>query len=460
MNFGHVRHLHFLGVGGVGMCGLAELLHGEGFTVSGCDLAASETTARLDSLGIRVDLGHAAGHLKGVQVLVISSAVKADNTEVEAARRLGIPVIRRAEMLGELSRLKWGIAVAGTHGKTTTTSLTGFVLTQAGLDPTVVVGGRMHFLGAHARLGRSEYLVCEADEFDRSFLALFPVLALLTTVEAEHLDTYGSVEAMEDAFVTFANRVPFYGATIACLDDAGVRRLLPRLERRIVTYGFSPQADVHGRAVRLSDIGCSCQVVLCGHEIGELRLPLPGRHMLVNALGATAAALEVGVSFTTIASAVGAFTGVARRFERKGQRNGVVLVDDYAHHPVEIQATLNAAKDGFGRRVIAVFQPHRYSRTQALLGEFSTAFYQADRLFVTEIYPAGEAPIPGVSGRQIADGVAGHGHRHVTYVADKSELAKAVLDQVAPGDMVLTLGAGDVWRVGEEILDRLRAGGR
>ena len=464
MNFGHVRHLHFLGVGGVGMCGLAELLHGEGFTVSGCDLAASETTARLDSLGIRVDLGHAAGHLKGVQVLVISSAVKADNTEVEAARRLGIPVIRRAEMLGELSRLKWGIAVAGTHGKTTTTSLTGFVLTQAGLDPTVVVGGRMHFLGAHARLGRSEYLVCEADEFDRSFLALFPVLALLTTVEAEHLDTYGSVEAMEDAFVTFANRVPFYGATIACLDDAGVRRLLPRLERRIVTYGFSPQADVHGRAVRLSDIGCSCQVVLCGHEIGELRLPLPGRHMLVNALGATAAALEVGVSFTTIASAVGAFTGVARRFERKGQRNGVVLVDDYAHHPTEVRAALTALRAIAGQdrtghptingaRSIVVFQPHLYSRTKTFAREFGNALDTADMVFVLDVYAAREQPMAGISGATVAEHVSVPVH----YVADFSAVAARVAAVAGDGDVVVTMGAGDVTMLGAEIIAALQA---
>jgi UDP-N-acetylmuramate--alanine ligase len=297
LNFGHVRHLHFAGIGGAGMCGLAELLHGEGFEVSGCDLAASETTARLESLGIDVALGHTPDHLQGVQVLVISSAIPGTNPEVEAARRLGIPVIRRAEMLGEISRLKWGIAVAGTHGKTTTTSLTGFVLTRAGLDPTVVVGGRMHFLGAHARLGRSEYLVCEADEFDRSFLALSPVLALITNVEPEHLDTYGSVEAMEEAFVTFANRVPFYGATIACLDDPGARRLLPRLSRRTVTYGFSPQAEVHGKKPRFSSAGAACRVVERGRELGELSLPLPGRHMLANALGATAVALEIGVEF-------------------------------------------------------------------------------------------------------------------------------------------------------------------
>jgi len=450
MNFGHVRHLHFLGIGGVGMCGLAELLHGEGFTVSGCDLAASETTARLESLGIRVDLGHAAGHLDGVQLLVISSAVKADNTEVEAARRLGIPVIRRAEMLGELSRLKWGIAVAGTHGKTTTTSLTGFVLTRAGLDPTVVVGGRMHFLGAHARLGRSEYLVCEADEFDRSFLALFPVLALLTTVEAEHLDTYGSVEAMEDAFVTFANRVPFYGAAIACLDDAGVRRLLPRFERRIVTYGFSPQADVHGRAVRLADTGSSCQVVVRGSEAGELKLPLPGRHMLANALGATAAALEVGVAFAAIAAAVGAFTGVARRFERKGQRNGVVLVDDYAHHPSEIAATLQAARQSFpDARMVVVFQPHLFSRTRDFAREFGDALLGANVVVVLPIYASREQPIPGISSDLVVAAARRSGHRQARGATSFADALEVLDELLRPGDVLLTLGAGNVVQLGE-----------
>ncbi len=450
MNFGHVRHLHFVGVGGVGMCGLAELLHGEGFAVSGCDLAASENTARLESLGIKVDIGHAAAHLDGVQVLVISSAVQGGNGEVEAARRLGIPVIRRAEMLGELSRLKWGIAVAGTHGKTTTTSLTGFILTRAGLDPTVVVGGRMHFLGAHARLGHSEYLVCEADEFDRSFLALVPALALLTTVEAEHLDTYGSVAAMEDAFVTFANRVPFYGATIACLDDPGVRRLLPRFERRLVTYGFSPQADVHGRALRLTPDGSSCAVVVRGSELGELDLRLPGRHMLANALGATAAALEVGVPFSTVAAAVRAFTGVARRFDRKGERAGVVLVDDYAHHPSEIVATLQAARQSFPEaRLVLVFQPHLFSRTRDFAREFGDALLGADVVVVLPIYPSREQPIPGVTHDLVVAAAGRSGHRQARGVASFDEALAVLGETLRPGDVLLTLGAGNVVKLGE-----------
>ncbi len=450
MNFGHVRHLHFVGIGGVGMCGLAELLHAEGFTVSGCDLAASETTARLESLGIAVHLGHAPGHLDGVHVLVTSSAVMGENAEVEAARGLGIPVIRRAEMLGEISRLKWGIAVAGTHGKTTTTSLTGVVLTKADLDPTVIVGGRMHFLGAHARLGRSDYLVCEADEFDRSFLTLFPVLAVLTTVEAEHLDTYGSLDAMEEAFALFVNRVPFYGAAIACVDDPGVRRLLPRFRRRTVTYGFAEDADVRGRDVRLTPTRSTCRVVVGGAEAGELILPLPGRHMLANALGATAAALEVGVPFASIAAAVGAFSGVARRFERKGTRGGITLVDDYAHHPTEVAATLQAARQSFpGARVVAVFQPHLFSRTRAFAPEFGAALMGADAVIVLPIYPAREQPIPGVTHELVADAARRSGHGQARTAASFGE-ALTILDSLLrPGDVLLTLGAGNVVQLGE-----------
>jgi UDP-N-acetylmuramate--alanine ligase len=446
-----VRHLHFVGIGGAGMCGLAELLHSEGFEVSGCDLLASESTARLESLGIRVAHDHAADHLDGVQVVVVSSAVPADNPEALAARRAGTPVIRRAEMLGEISRLKWGIAVAGTHGKTTTTSLTGFVLTKAGLDPTVVVGGRMHFLGAHARLGRSDYLVCEADEFDRSFLALFPVLAVITNVEAEHLDTYGSVQAMEEAFVTFANRVPFYGATIACLDDPGVRRLLPRLARRTVTYGFSPQADVRAKNPHFSPSGAVCRVVERGRDLGELRLALPGRHMLANALGATATALEIGVGFDEIAAAVASFTGVARRFERKAERGGVVLVDDYAHHPSEVAATLQAARQTFpDARLVVVFQPHLFSRTSVFAREFGEALLAADVVLVVPIYPAREQPLPGVTHRLVVEAAQASGHRHVFATASFSEALSALDGLLRPGDVLLTLGAGDVVRLGEK----------
>ena len=450
MNLGKVRRLHFVGIGGVGMCGLAELLHGEGFVVSGCDLAASDATARLERLGIAVALGHAPAHVEDAQVLVVSSAVAAGNPEVEAARERGVPVIRRAEMLGEISRLKWTVAVAGTHGKTTTTSLTGFILTRAGLDPTVAVGGRMHFLGAHARLGRSDYLVCEADEFDRSFLALHPALAVITTVEAEHLDTYGTVEAMEDAFVAFANRVPFYGAAIAGLDDTGVRRLLPRFSRRVVTYGLSPQAEVHARVPQYLPTGATCRMVAHGEELGELTVPLPGRHALANALAASAAALEIGVAWPEIASAVAAFTGVARRFERKGEREGVALVDDYAHHPTELAATLQAARQAFvGARIVAVFQPHLFSRTRDFARAFGEALLGADVVLVLPIYPSRERPLPQVTHELVVGAARASGHRHVLACESFADALEKLSAELRPGDVLLTLGAGDVVHLGE-----------
>jgi UDP-N-acetylmuramate--alanine ligase len=442
------------------MSGIAEVLHNLGYLVSGSDSRESETTRRLASLGVRVVIGHQAENLGEADVVVRSSAVGQENAEVLAARQRLVPVIQRAEMLAELMRMKYGVAVAGTHGKTTTTSMVATVLARGGLDPTMVIGGRLNALGSNAKLGRGDFLVAEADESDGSFLKLSPTIAVVTTVDAEHLDYYRDLAHIQDTFVEFINKVPFYGMAVLCLDQENIQALLPRVEKRYVTYGLRSQADFLARDVSFAGMTSECRVFWKGQPLGRLALKVPGLHNVYNALAAVAVGMDLDLSFEVIRDALADFTGVDRRFQVRGEAGGITVVDDYAHHPVELKATLNAAKDGFGRRVIAVFQPHRYSRTQALLGEFSTAFYQADRLFVTEIYPAGEAPIPGVSGRQIADGVAGHGHRHVTYVADKSELAKAVLDQVAPGDMVLTLGAGDVWRVGEEILDRLRAGGR
>lgn len=445
MNFGRVRHLHFVGIGGAGMCGLAEILQKEGLQVSGCDLAESEATARLTQLGVPCRVGHDPEHLTGVDVVVVSSAVPTANPEVQAASRKGIPVIRRAEMLGEVSRLKWTVAVAGTHGKTTTTSLSGFILTQAGLDPTVVVGGRVHFLGAHARLGHSEFLVCEADEFDRSFLALHPVIAVITTVEAEHLDTYGTVAAMEEAFVEFANSVPFYGAVVACLDDPGVRRLLPHIRRRTLTYGFTSQADLSARLFELTPQGARAHLVFSGKELGELHVPLPGRHGLANAMAATTVALEMGVPFPTVAQAVSSFSGVARRFEIKGEVHGVTVVDDYAHHPTEVVATLQAARQRFpGRRLVVVFQPHLFSRTQAFAREFGEALLEADVAFVLPIYPARENPIPGVTAQLVVNAAQAAGHRHVEALPSLQEAAALLPQMLKAGDVVLTLGAGNV----------------
>ena len=458
--FKKIRRIHFVGIGGIGMSGIAEVLHNLGYLVSGSDSRESETTRRLASLGVRVVIGHQAENLGEADVVVRSSAVGQENAEVLAARQRLVPVIQRAEMLAELMRMKYGVAVAGTHGKTTTTSMVATVLARGGLDPTMVIGGRLNALGSNAKLGRGDFLVAEADESDGSFLKLSPTIAVVTTVDAEHLDYYRDLAHIQDTFVEFINKVPFYGMAVLCLDQENIQALLPRVEKRYVTYGLRSQADVLARDVEFAGMTSACRVFWKGELLGRLALNVPGLHNVYNALAAVVVGMDLDLRFEVIRDALADFTGVDRRFQVRGEAGGITVVDDYAHHPVEIKATLNAAKDGFGRRVIAVFQPHRYSRTQALLGEFSTAFYQADRLFVTEIYAAGEAPIPGVSGRQIADGVAGHGHRHVAFVADKSDLAKAVLDQVAPGDMVLTLGAGDVWRVGEEILDRLRAGGR
>ena len=458
--FKKIRRIHFVGIGGIGMSGIAEVLHNLGYLVSGSDSRESETTRRLASLGVRVVIGHQAENLGEADVVVRSSAVGQENAEVLAARQRLVPVIQRAEMLAELMRMKYGVAVAGTHGKTTTTSMVATVLARGGLDPTMVIGGRLNALGSNAKLGRGDFLVAEADESDGSFLKLSPTIAVVTTVDAEHLDYYRDLAHIQDTFVEFINKVPFYGMAVLCLDQENIQALLPRVEKRYVTYGLRSQADVLARDVEFAGMTSACRVFWKGELLGRLALNVPGLHNVYNALAAVVVGMDLDLRFEVIRDALADFTGVDRRFQVRGEAGGITVVDDYAHHPVEIKATLNAAKDGFGRRVIAVFQPHRYSRTQALLGDFSTAFYQADRLFVTEIYAAGEAPIPGVSGRQIADGVAGHGHRHVAFVADKSDLAKAVLDQVAPGDMVLTLGAGDVWRVGEEILDRLRAGGR
>ncbi len=455
MNFGHVRRVHFMGIGGAGVSGLAELLKAEGLEVSGCDSAPSETTARLRSLGIEVLIGHSADHIAGADVIGYSAAVPRSHPEIIEAKRRSVRPMSRAELLGDISRFKWGIAVAGTHGKTSTTSLTGFILTHAGLDPTVIVGGRVNFLGAHARLGHSEYLVCEADEFDRSFLQLWPVLSVITNIEAEHLDTYGDLREIENAFQKFADRVPFFGATIACADEPGVRELLPRLTCRKVTYGLGEGADVRGIRTTFRPSGSACTVAWQGREIGELSVPLVGRHMLKNALAATAVALYLGIPFPQIAGAVAAFSGVARRFERKGERGGIALVDDYAHHPSELTATLQAARQAFPQaRVVAVFQPHLFSRTQAFAREFGEALLAADVAVVLPIYPAREQPIAGVTHALVVDAAQALGHRQVMPAATFDDALLLLDGTLREGDVLLTLGAGNVVQLGERWLSR------
>jgi UDP-N-acetylmuramate--alanine ligase len=456
--FTDLSRMHFVGIGGAGMSGIAEILLEYELEVSGCDLSATEATDRLRQLGAKVFSGHSPDHLEDVELVVISSAVADGNPEVQEARRRGIPVVRRAEMLGELMRLKYGIAIAGTHGKTTTTSLVGTVLTEAALDPTVIVGGRLRLSGTGARLGRSQYLVAEADEFDRSFLRLTPVIAVVTTIDRDHLDTYRDLGEIEDAFVNFASRAPFFGRVIVCLDDPGVRRILPRIaDRRIVTYGLSPQAELSAVDIEARSWGSRFAVrSLRGGLMGEIELPMPGRHNVANALAAVGVGLALRIGWDAIAGAIAGFKGVHRRFEPMGSWRGTTVVDDYAHHPTEVAATLDAARQTFPKaRVHAVFQPHLFSRTRDLADEFGNALLGADRAVVTDVYPSREAPLPGVTGELVVAAARQSGHRNVLYCPDWRDAPALLADDVAAGDVVLTLGAGDINRlatllVGEE----------
>jgi UDP-N-acetylmuramate--alanine ligase len=454
MRFLKLSRIHFVGIGGVGMSGLAEILLAYPLSISGCDAAEGETTRRLASLGIPIDVGHDPSHLDRADLLVITSAVGEDNEEVRRARARGIPVIRRAEMLAEIMRLKQGIAVAGTHGKTTTTSMIGAILSDAGLDPTILVGGRAHYLGTNARLGKGEWLVAEADEYDRSFLELTPVLAVVTNVEEDHLDCYRDLAEIMGAFVTFANRVPFYGAVFVCLDDVNASDLLPRLSRRVVTFGESPQASLRARDVSLDASGARFWVA--GDEgdfSGDVFLPLPGRHNVRNALAALAIARELSIPFATAARALSGFDGVARRFETKGEKNGVRVVDDYAHHPTEVAATLAAARQVHPKsRIVALFQPHLFSRTRDFAREFGRSLNGADIALVTEIYPSREAPIPGVSGAAVVEAASSFGHRDARFLPTRAEIVPLLDNLLRPGDLLITMGAGDVYRLGEEYL--------
>jgi UDP-N-acetylmuramate--alanine ligase len=456
--FKRYQQIHFVGIGGAGMSGIAEVLLNMGYRITGSDLKRAETVERLAELGAKVFIGHDATHVEGAHVVVYSSAVAKDNVEVQGARQRGIPVIARAEMLAELMRLKYGIAVAGTHGKTTTTSMVAAVLAEGGFDPTVVVGGRVGSLGANARLGQGEFLVAEADESDGSFLKLSPTIAVVTTVDAEHLDYYPSVEAIRETFLQFVNKVPFYGAVVLCLDQPNIQLMIPRVEKRLLTYGLESGAELTARRVALAGLTSRFEVVHRGRTLGECVLQVPGTHNVLNGLAAIAVGLDLEIPFATIRKALATFSGVQRRFQVKGEAQGVLVVDDYGHHPAEIRATLAAAKASFDRRVITVFQPHRYTRTLHLRQEFLTAFYQADVLLVMDIYPAGESPIPGVHARDLAEGIASHGHREVVYLDnDRKGVLDYLSENTRPGDLVLTLGAGDVGQMAGELLARLGA---
>jgi UDP-N-acetylmuramate--alanine ligase len=435
------------------MSGIAEVLLNLGYDVRGSDAHPTPLTARLSSLGAKFHAGHARTHVGDAEVVIISSAVKADNPEVLEARERGIPVIPRAEMLAELMRLKYGVAIAGTHGKTTTTSLIATILGQGGLDPTVVIGGRLKSMGTNAKLGEGEYLVAEADESDGSFLRLMPTLCVVTNIDPEHLDHWtGGLPQIVEAFVDFVNKVPFYGASVLCLDHPTVQGILPRIEKRFITYGMSPQADYSAERVEQVEGAMSFVVRHKGVERGRVRLNMIGRHNVANALAAIAIAEEVGVPFDIAASALSTFEGVGRRFEVKGQKRGIMVVDDYGHHPAEIRATLRAAREAHNRRLVVAFQPHRYTRTRDLIDEFSTAFNDAHVLLMTDIYAASEAPIPGVSGEKLVQTIRAHGHQDVQYVPKVADVATRLSEIVRDGDLVLTLGAGNIWQAGEELL--------
>lgn len=457
--FRKTQQIHLVGIGGAGMSGIAEVLLTMGYKVTGSDLQATETTRRLEELGGKICIGHHESNIGEAQVVVISSAVSAGNPEVVAAKAKQVPVIPRAEMLAELMRLKFGVAIAGAHGKTTTTSMTANVLAQGGLDPTMVIGGKVNALGSHARLGRGDLLVAEADESDGSFLRLAPTVVAVTNLDREHLDHYGSMERINECFLEFINKVPFYGLAVLCSDDERLRALFPRIVKRFHTYGLREQEgvapDFKATDVSLKQWGAEFRAHFRGKNLGPFRLAVPGMHNVSNALAAIAIGVELDVPVDLIRKGLAAFTGVERRFHLRGEAGGIMVVDDYGHHPTEVKATLAAAKQGWERRLVVLFQPHRYSRTRDLIQEFSHAFDQADQVYMTEIYAAGEAAIPGISGAKLAEAVRAAGHSSVTFVERKESLPDVVLPHLRPGDLVLTLGAGDIWKAGTGILARL-----
>jgi UDP-N-acetylmuramate--alanine ligase len=450
--FRKMRQIHFVGIGGSGMSGIAEVLVNLGYHVSGSDLQTGEATRRLKRLGAKIFRGHKGDHVAAADVVVVSSAVKPENPELVEARRLKIPAIPRAEMLAEIMRMKYGVAVAGAHGKTSTTAMIAVVLTAGGLDPTVVIGGRVKALRSGAKLGGGEFMVAEADESDGSFLKMKPTIAVVTNIDREHLDHYKDLGEIQDAFVRFLSRVPFYGAAVVCLDEPNLRAILPRIDRKVVTYGLSSDADLLATDVVFDGFGSSFVARWRGQKLGSVRLQVPGRHSVYNALAAIATGLELDVAFSKIAKALARFEGVDRRFQRKGEAFGATVIDDYGHHPTEIQATLAAAREGFGARTVVAFQPHRYSRTRALLEEFGRSFVLADRVIVTSVYAAGEAPLADVDGAAVADALVRHGHPAVSYEPRLERIAQRLRNLVLPGDLVITLGAGDIWKVGDAFL--------
>ncbi|MDX2501674.1 MAG: UDP-N-acetylmuramate--L-alanine ligase [Deltaproteobacteria bacterium] len=450
-------HIHFVGIGGIGMSGIAELLLNLGYKVSGSDLKASDITANLKKLGGTIFVGHQADHISGADVVVISSAVKGNNPEVVAAEQQSVPVIPRAEMLAELMRLKYSVAIAGAHGKTTTTSIVASVLAEGGLDPTVVIGGKLKSIGTNAVLGQGDYIVAEADESDGSFLKFSPAIAVVTNIDREHLDFYKNLDAIKSVFLEFIDRLPFYGLAVLCLDNESIQDLIPKIKKRYTTYGMSSQADFQIRNVNFEKRRSRFSVYREGEKLGDIDLNLTGIHNVYNATASIAVGIELDVPFAAIKSALETLEGVQRRLEIKGEVNGITVVDDYGHHPTEIKTTLDAIEKCWpDNRKVVVFQPHRYTRTQALFDDFTRSFYQSDTLVVLPIYAAGEKRIEGLSGQDLCEGIKAHGHKEVFCAGDAKSAITYLKDNLKPGDLLLTLGAGDVWKVGEQLLATLQ----
>jgi UDP-N-acetylmuramate--alanine ligase len=458
--FKKFQRIHFVGIGGSGMSGIAEVLLNLGYKVSGSDLKGTEIINRLRSLGGEIFIGHRESNIKNADVVVVSTAIDTSNIEVTAAIRDKIPVIPRIEMLAELMRLKYGVAIAGTHGKTTTTSLVALVLAKGGLDPTAIIGGKLNNIGSHAKLGQGEYLVAEADESDGSFLKLTPTIGVITNIDNDHLDYWQSIEKLHQGFIDFANKVPFYGSTIVCGDDPGVRQIINQVKRRYITYGLAVNRmsnhDLIAHTIEFSGFGTQFEVVYNENNLGQIKLQVPGLHNVYNALAAIGVGLELDVPFAVIKEGLGEFRGVARRLQLKGEINKIVVMDDYGHHPTEIRATLDAIKRYWKGRLVVVFQPHRFSRTKLLAEEFGSVFGQADELFILDIYSAGEKFIPGVDAQLIINSIKKSGYDKVQHLPGRKEAVGFLAANAKPGDLILTLGAGDVWKAGEELLEKLK----
>jgi UDP-N-acetylmuramate--alanine ligase len=454
--FKNIKKVHFVGIGGIGMSGIAEILLSRGFEVSGSDKSLSEITSRLSELGIRVYEGHSPENLKDVDVLVYSSAVSRDNPEVMVAAERKIPIIKRSEMLAECMRMQYGIGIAGTHGKTTTTSMVGLTLTEGKIDPTIIVGGKLSGLGGtNARLGNGEFIVVEADEFDRTFLKLTPTIAALTTLETEHLDTYKDLDDIKSAFVEFANKVPFYGFVVLCMDEPALQDIIPQINKKVITYGLTTQADIRAINISHNEFTSKFTVKYFGKELGDITLKIPGLHNVKNSLVAVTIAYELGIDFKTIKHALESFSGVYRRFEVKYNKE-ILVIDDYAHHPTETTVVLAGIRAGWDRRLVAVFQPHLYSRTRDFFQEFGRSFLNSDVFICTDIYPAREEPIEGISGELISNAAKKFGHKNVIYVKDKNDVPKVLNELKKSGDIIISMGAGDIWKQGERFVELLK----